>query len=123
MVGPHKRVDHDAVLFTWLWSLTAGKREPSLTQRQKEKTMSNKQPIHRMRIGAVGVAIFENKTDDNQTFYNTQFDRSYRSGDEWKHTRSFGKDDLLVVCNLADLAHTWIKDKIQSASQQTEEAT
>lgn len=28
MVGPHKRVDHDADLLTWLCSLRAGKREP-----------------------------------------------------------------------------------------------
>ncbi|WP_417850300.1 hypothetical protein [Thalassoglobus sp.] len=83
--------------------------------------MSN-QPIHRIRIGTSSVAIFENKTDDNKTFYNTQFDRSYRTGDEWKHTRSFGKDDLLVVAKLADQAHSWITEKLQSASQQTQEA-
>lgn len=81
--------------------------------------MSNKkQPIHRIRIGAVSVAIFVNKTDDDKTFYNTQFDRSYRSGDEWKHTRSFGKDDLLVVGKLADQAHTWIVEKLQSTTEQ-----
>lgn len=83
--------------------------------------MSN-QPIHRIRIGTASVAIFENKTDENQTFYNTQFDRSYRSGDEWKHTRSFGKDDLLVVAKLADQAHSWITEKLQSVPEQTQEA-
>lgn len=85
--------------------------------------MSNKnQPIHRIRIGAVSVAIFVNKTDDDKSFYNTQFDRSYRVEDEWKHTRSFGKDDLLVVGKLADQAHSWITEQLQSASQQVDEA-
>ncbi len=83
--------------------------------------MSN-QPIHRIRIGTVSVAIFENKTDEGQTFYNTQFDRSYRDGNEWKHTRSFGKDDLLVVGKLADQAHSYIFEKLQSSTEQEDAA-
>ncbi|WP_417847305.1 hypothetical protein [Thalassoglobus sp.] len=82
----------------------------------------SKQPIHRIRIGTVSVAIFENKTDEGQTFYNTQFDRSYRNGDEWKHTRSFGKDDLLVVGKLADQAHSWITEQLQSTTEQRDTA-
>ena len=63
--------------------------------------MSN-QPVHRLRIGSISAAIFENKTQDGKTFYNAQFDRSYRDGETWKHTTSYGRDDLLILAKLAD---------------------
>ncbi|MFZ0429124.1 MAG: hypothetical protein WAO20_13475 [Acidobacteriota bacterium] len=31
--------------------------------------------------------------------------RLYRTGDEWKTTRSFGRDDLLVLAKVADLSY------------------
>lgn len=77
--------------------------------------MSN-QPIHRLRIGNIGAAIFENTTQEGKTFYNAQFDRSYRDSENWKHTQSYGRDDLLVLAKLADQVHTWIVDRQQSNS-------
>jgi hypothetical protein len=73
-------------------------------------------PTHRIRSGLVSVAIFENKLDDGKTFYNAQFQRSYRSGEDWKRTSSFGKDDLLPLAKLSDQAHSWIQDKLQAKS-------
>ena len=32
---------------------------------------------------------------------------------EWKQSGSFGKDDLLLLAKLADLAHTWIYRRLQ----------
>jgi hypothetical protein len=34
--------------------------------------------------------------------------RLYRDGEEWRSLESFGRDDLLVLAKVADLAHTWI---------------
>ncbi len=82
--------------------------------------MSNNQPIQRLRIGNISAAIFENKTQEGKTFYNAQFDRSYRDGETWKHTQSYGRDDLLILAKLADQVHSWIVEKQQSAS--TEES-
>ncbi|MCG6157640.1 hypothetical protein [Rubinisphaera margarita] len=81
-------------------------------------------PIHRIRLSTLSVAIFENRTDEGQVFYNTQFNRSYRSGDEWKQTRSFGKDDLLNLAKLCDLAHSWIHEQqvLRSEAAKTGEA-
>lgn len=74
--------------------------------------MSNKQaPVHHIRLSTISVAIFENHTSDGKVFYNTQFNRSYHTGDSWKQTRSFGKDDLLSLAKLADLAHDWIHER------------
>lgn len=81
-------------------------------------TNTKKPPVHRIRIGAVGVAIFENTNERGDKFYNAQFDRSFRSGDKWKHTRGFGKDDLLALAKLSDLTHTWIVEQIKAASSE-----
>ena len=32
----------------------------------------------------------------------------YKEGDQWKSTQSFGRNDLLVLAKVADLAHTRI---------------
>jgi hypothetical protein len=79
--------------------------------------MSNNQPVNRLRIGVLGAAIFENQTQDGKTFYNAQFDRSYRDGETWKHTQSFGRDDLLVLAKLADQVHGWIVDRQQANNE------
>jgi hypothetical protein len=34
--------------------------------------------------------------------------RSYKDGDDWKETTSFGRDDLPLVAKAVDMAHTWI---------------
>ena len=43
---------------------------------------------------------------DEQPRYNVTFSRLYKEGDEWKSTQSFGRNDLLVLAKVADLAHT-----------------
>ncbi|QDT57101.1 hypothetical protein Pan44_51670 [Caulifigura coniformis] len=72
------------------------------------------QPIRRLRIGNIGAAIFENRTEEGKTFYNVQFTRGYRTDDGWKNTRSFGKDDLLAHAKLCDQAHSWICEQLQA---------
>ena len=34
--------------------------------------------------------------------------RLYKNGDTWKESGHFGRDDLLLVSKVADLAHSWI---------------
>ena len=65
------------------------------------------QPVHQIRIGRIGAAVWANQTDSG-VWYNVTFERSYRDGDDWKSSDSFGRDDLLVLAKLADLAHSWI---------------
>jgi hypothetical protein len=81
--------------------------------------MNKTQPVHEIRLGAVKVAIWENATR-NGTLFNVTVQRLYRDDDQWKHSDSFGRDDLLLLAKLADQAHTWIcgqaKDERQRSS-------
>ena len=36
------------------------------------------------------------------------FKRHYKDGDSWKSTGSFGRDNLLLLAKVADLAHSRI---------------
>ena len=72
--------------------------------------MSINTPIDEVRIGSVKAAIWANQVgDDGATRYGVTLGRLYRTEDgEWKTTRSFGLNDLLVVAKVADKAHTRI---------------
>lgn len=68
---------------------------------------SKAKPVHEIRLGAVKAALWKNDTDSGIRF-NVTLSRLYKDGDDWKNTDSFGRDDLLLVAKVADLAHTWI---------------
>lgn len=79
--------------------------------------MSNEnKPVHRIRLSTISASIFKNTSSDGNSFYNAQFDRSYKSGEEWKHTKSFGRDDMLNLAKVVDLTHSWIHAQQQSES-------
>ena len=56
-------------------------------------------PVVSIRYGNVSVAAFANeaKTKDGKTFeaYNVSIRRSYKKGDQWEHTHSLRRSDLL----------------------------
>lgn len=81
---------------------------------------NNNPPVHRIHIGQISVAIFANQSQLGKTFHTAQFDRSYFDDGTWKHTRSFGRDDLLVLAKLADQAHTWIIENRDTGSDEPE---
>jgi hypothetical protein len=68
---------------------------------------------HRYDIQA---AVWENDTDQGPR-YNTTFSRSYKDGEEWKSSDSFGRDDLLTVAEAARLAFLWIHEQSKAASE------
>ena len=69
---------------------------------------TNKQkPIHEVRLGFIKAACWKNETESGVR-YNVTFSRIYKDGEDWKSTDSFGRDDLLLLSKVADLAHTWI---------------
>ena len=82
-------------------------------------------PVHVVRIRDIRANIWANRIEGGATVYNTTFDRLWKEDDEvndqgevikkgeWKQSGSFGKDDLLLLAKLADLAHTWIYRRLQ----------
>jgi hypothetical protein len=74
---------------------------------QKPATTSKTQPIHQIRHGAVSASIWRQETEKGPLF-NVSFQRAYKDGETWKHSSSFGRNNLLVVSLIAARAFEWI---------------
>jgi hypothetical protein len=70
-------------------------------------------PVHEIRLGRIRAAIWANQ-NDNGTWYNVTLSRSYKDGDDWRSSASFGRDELLTLAKVADLANSWIHEQSQS---------
>lgn len=68
---------------------------------------AKQRPAHEIRLGRIKATIWANQAD-NGTWYNVTLSRTYKDGEDWKTSGSFGRDDLLTVAKVADLAHSWI---------------
>ena len=79
----------------------------------------NQKPKHEVRLGAIKAAVWKNETETGAR-YNTTLSRIYKDGDTWKSTDSFGRDDLLVVGKVAELAFIWIhlREQEEASSKQ-----
>ena len=63
-------------------------------------------PVSEVKFGSIVASIWKNESK-NGVFYNVTISRIYKDGEEnWKRSDSFGRDDLLTVAKVADLAHT-----------------
>ena len=79
---------------------------------QARNANGTKLPVKTFRFGRIKAAVWENEVD-NKKFFNVTFARTYV--DEAKNfhdTDSFGRDDLPLVAKLADLAHTFIFERL-----------
>jgi hypothetical protein len=83
------------------------------TEEPAEPPPERTKPEMEIRIGRIKAAIWLNHTDTGQ-YYSVTLSRLYKEGDQWHNSASFGRDDLLVVAKVADLAHTWIIQQTQS---------
>ena len=83
-----------------------------------------KPPTTDIRIGAVRAAIWDNETQDGQSFHTVTFSRLYKNDDgEWRDTPSFRTRDLLPLAKLADRAHSKILQLKEAGRGAEEEAT
>ena len=63
-------------------------------------------PPAELRIGTLKAALWANDVN-GRTRYNVTFNRLYRTDQgEWRTSRSFRRDDLLVLAKLANRAHS-----------------
>ncbi len=82
----------------------------SISNASKTEKPGNR-PAHTIRYGAVRAAIWRNIVDNgnaSRPLYCATFSRSYKDGEHWKESSTFGADDLLLLAKAADEAHTWI---------------
>jgi hypothetical protein len=84
----------------------------------KSSSKTSNAPVHTVRLGRIQAAVWANN-GDNRTFYNVTITRSYKEegSDDWKDSDSFGRDDLPLVAKVADMAHTWIFQKLAEKSE------
>ena len=71
-------------------------------------------PVHTVRLRNIRAAVWANESEQG-TRYNATFCRLYKDGEGfWRSSDSFGRDDLLLLAKVADLAHTWISEQMQA---------
>ena len=75
-------------------------------------------PVDQVRIGAIIASIWENASEHG-SHHTVQIQRIYRKDDMWRYTGRLGREDLLTVAKVADLAHTRILER--ESSQRTHE--
>lgn len=85
---------------------TKTKQQQKPQQPQPEKQPP---PVYQLRSGVLSVSIWE-QNGSNGIFYRVTAQRAYKpEGEEtWKHTDSFGRDDILTIAELMRGAWNWI---------------
>ncbi len=80
------------------------------------------QPAHKLRNGVLQVTIWRNHSEKGN-WYSVIPSRSYKQGDDaWKETDSLGREDLLPMAKLLDLADTWIMHQQQADAKARRES-
>ena len=97
----------------------SGKGRDNATPSAKDR------PVKVVRIRNVRANIWANRLESGSVVHNVTFDRLWKEDDqvdgegqvvkqgEWKQSTSFGKDDLLLLAKIADLAHSWVYRNLQ----------
>ncbi len=73
-------------------------------------------PAHEIRYGRIKATIWQNDSDQG-TFYGVQFCRLYKTGDDWRTTDSFNRDDLPLLSRVADKAFDWMYASAESVEK------
>ncbi len=64
--------------------------------------------------------VWRNETETGPMF-NTTVSRSYKDGDDWKESSSFGYDDVLIVAELLRTCHGFICRELVKNGQEGRE--
>jgi len=74
--------------------------------------MAKSKPTKTYRIGSISGIIFENVVDGDggkRTVRSVSLQRSYKDGNEWKYSASFGVADIPVAMRVLELAQQHIE--------------
>ena len=72
-------------------------------------------PVKKIQLGSIRATIWENTNDKGASWFKVNVTRSYKDGDEFKDSTSFGVNDLPMASKALDLAHAWILDQRDNA--------
>jgi len=67
----------------------------------------SKPPAAVIRYGLIKACVWKNHTSSGDRYTITVV-RLFKTGDVWKESTRFGRDDLLLVAKACDQAHSWI---------------
>jgi hypothetical protein len=81
---------------------------------------SGNAPVFSARHRALKAAVWRNETE-NGPMFNTTLSRTYKDGETWKESGSFGYDDVLIVAELLRTCHGFISREMAKASQEARE--
>ena len=74
-------------------------------------------PATTIRYGAIKATIWRNETR-NGSMYSTTVTRTYKEGDDWRESHSFGPGELPTVAKVMLDAHTWVQEQMASERQE-----
>jgi hypothetical protein len=80
----------------------------------KEPEHPRDMPVFSCRHRALKAAVWQNESN-NGPFYNVTVSRSYKDGEKWKESSSFGYDDILPIAELLRTCHGFISREIAKA--------
>ena len=72
---------------------------------------SGNRPAQTFRYGAIKCTIWRNDSR-NGPFYSTVVTRSYKDGEDWKESNSFGQEDLPTAAKAMLDAHSWVQAQL-----------
>lgn len=84
--------------------------------------MTQRKPIHEIRLGTIRAAIWANGNEPNDVWFNVTVSRHYKEGNAWKDSSSFRRDDLPVVAKIMEMAYAWVWGRHAASSHPTTEA-
>ena len=74
---------------------------------------SSTKPLKVFRLRGISASVFENHSKNTEraaTFHKVSLQRTYKDGDEFKTTTSFGRDELPICMHLMQQAWAFILD-------------
>ena len=72
--------------------------------------------VAKVRLRGITASIFANQSESGSTFHKVSIQRTYKDGDEFKTSTTFGRDDLPLVQQAAHSAWLEIMKQESKAS-------
>ncbi len=93
----------------------SGVKAPAEPEVPEPAPSDRNRPVHVVRLKNIRAAVWANETEMGPR-YNATVSRLYKGEDQqWRTSESFGRDDLLLLAKVVDLAHSWITEQTQAS--------